>query len=88
MWWWVTALSGSITPLFIILSPILSYGDQAHSMHKAKSSAGFSLDIPLIMLVASLLRLVAPQFQGPDCDSRLQLTLEIQQDILLSRSQV
>ncbi|CCC13293.1 hypothetical protein SMACR_06584 [Sordaria macrospora] len=57
MWWWVTALSGSITPLFIILSPILSYGDQAHSMHKAKSSAGFSLDIPLIMLVASLLRI-------------------------------
>lgn len=74
MWWWLTALSGSITPLFIVLSPILSYGDQAHSMHKAKSSAGFSLDIPLIMLVASFLRSVTTQSQGPDYELRLWLT--------------
>jgi hypothetical protein len=44
--------------MFIILSPILSYGDQAVSMHRKKTSAGFSLDIPLIMLVASLFRCV------------------------------
>lgn len=33
-----------------------SYGDQIYSMHRARSSAGFSLDIPLIMLVASILK--------------------------------
>ncbi|KAK0739571.1 hypothetical protein B0T21DRAFT_362886 [Apiosordaria backusii] len=54
---WLTALSGYLTPAFLVLSPLLSYSDQAYSMHRAKSSAGFSLDIPLIMLVASLLRI-------------------------------
>lgn len=49
---------GYLTPIFIILSPVLSYGDQAVSMHRKKSSAGFSLDIPLIMLIASLFRCV------------------------------
>ncbi len=53
---WLTTLSGYLTPAFLILSPLLSYSDQALSMHRARSSAGFSLDIPLIMLVASLLR--------------------------------
>jgi hypothetical protein len=43
------------------MSPILSYSDQAVSMHRNKSSAGFSLDIPLIMLVASILKYGRPQ---------------------------
>ena len=55
---WFTDLTGVLAPAFIVMSPILSYGDQAVSMHRNKSSAGFSLDIPLIMLVASLLKLV------------------------------
>lgn len=53
---WLTSLAGYVAPLFLVLSPILSYGDQAMSMHRNKSSAGFSLDIPLIMLVASFFR--------------------------------
>jgi hypothetical protein len=53
---WLTNLTGFIAPFFIIMSPIISYGDQMISMQRNKSSAGFSLDIPLIMLVASLLR--------------------------------
>ncbi|KAJ3495847.1 hypothetical protein NLG97_g3091 [Lecanicillium saksenae] len=52
-----TAFIGFLAPLFIALSPVLSYGDQAIAMHRSKSSAGFSLDIPLIMLVASFLRI-------------------------------
>jgi hypothetical protein len=40
----------------IATSPITSYGDQIYSMHRTRSSAGFSLDIPLIMLVASILK--------------------------------
>lgn len=55
----ITTLSGYLTPAFLVMSPVLSYSDQALSMHRNKSSAGFSLDIPLIMLVASLLRLVS-----------------------------
>ena len=53
---WLRACAGYIAPFFIIMSPILSYSDQAISMRRNKSSAGFSLDIPLIMLVASLLK--------------------------------
>ncbi|KAF8536409.1 hypothetical protein BDD12DRAFT_890245 [Trichophaea hybrida] len=45
-----------IAPLFLITSPITSYGDQIRSMHSSRSSQGFSLDTPLIMLVASILR--------------------------------
>lgn len=45
--------------MFIIASPITSYGDQILSMHKNKSSAGFSLDIPFIMLTASILKCVS-----------------------------
>lgn len=45
-----------IAPLFIVTSPITSYADQIWSMSKKRSSAGFSLDIPLIMLVASILK--------------------------------
>lgn len=49
-------ITGYVAPVFIIISPITSYADQTLSIHKNKSSAGFSLDIPLIMLVASILR--------------------------------
>lgn len=54
---WLKAFAGYLAPIFLILSPVLSYSDQALSMHKRKSSAGFSLDIPLIMLVASMFRI-------------------------------
>ena len=60
---WLKAFAGYAAPIFLILSPILSYSDQVMSMHRNKSSAGFSLDIPLIMLVASVLKyefLLAP----------------------------
>lgn len=53
---WFTDLTGFIAPFFLIMSPIFSYSDQIISMHRNKSSTGFSLDIPLIMLVASFLR--------------------------------
>ncbi|KAF2269477.1 hypothetical protein CC78DRAFT_529259 [Lojkania enalia] len=46
----------SIAPIFIATSPITSYADQIYSIHKTRSSAGFSLDIPLIMLAASILK--------------------------------
>ncbi|KAI4602064.1 hypothetical protein KJ359_010930 [Pestalotiopsis sp. 9143b] len=49
-------LAGIAAPVFLISSPIISYTDQAMSMHKKRSSAGFSLDIPLIMLVACIFR--------------------------------
>ncbi|KAI2470345.1 hypothetical protein F4781DRAFT_391329 [Annulohypoxylon bovei var. microspora] len=53
----LATLASYAAPVFLILSPIFSYTDQAVSMHKARSSAGFSLDIPLIMLVASIFRI-------------------------------
>ncbi|PYH42719.1 PQ-loop repeat-containing protein [Aspergillus saccharolyticus JOP 1030-1] len=43
-------------PLFLITSPVTSYADQILSIHRSRSSAGFSMDIPLIMLVASILK--------------------------------
>jgi hypothetical protein len=52
----ISAIVTNIAPIFIATSPITSYGDQIYSMHRARSSAGFSLDIPLIMLVASILK--------------------------------
>jgi hypothetical protein len=57
MWDFIKACIGVLTPVFLVLSPVISYSDQALSMHRNKSSAGFSLDIPLIMLVASFLRI-------------------------------
>lgn len=45
-----------VAPILLVTSPVTSYADQILSMHRTKSSAGFSLDVPLIMLVASLLR--------------------------------
>ncbi|KAI1328810.1 hypothetical protein F5Y16DRAFT_398023 [Xylariaceae sp. FL0255] len=50
-------LTAIAAPAFLIASPIFSYTDQALSMRRLKSSAGFSLDIPLIMLVASIFRI-------------------------------
>jgi solute carrier family 66, member 2 len=49
-------ITGFVAPIFLIISPITSYADQTYAIHRNKSSAGFSLDIPLIMLVASILR--------------------------------
>lgn len=56
----ITEATAILAPIFIILSPIISYSDQAISMYRKKTSAGFSLDIPLIMLVASLLKFAPP----------------------------
>ncbi|KAI1486985.1 hypothetical protein F5X96DRAFT_652363 [Biscogniauxia mediterranea] len=53
----LVTLTGYAAPVLLVLSPFLTYTDQAISMHRAKSSAGFSLDIPLIMLVASIFRI-------------------------------
>ncbi|PMD37334.1 hypothetical protein L207DRAFT_432181 [Hyaloscypha variabilis F] len=53
----VSFITGFVAPIFIIVSPITSYADQIYSIHRTKSSAGFSLDIPLIMLVASILKI-------------------------------
>ena len=54
----IATVTGYAAPVFLVISPVLSYTDQAISMYRAKSSAGFSLDIPLIMLVASICRSV------------------------------
>ncbi|KAJ5831968.1 hypothetical protein N7474_000279 [Penicillium riverlandense] len=43
-------------PIFLITSPLTSYADQILSIHRSRTSAGFSLDIPLIMLVASIMK--------------------------------
>lgn len=45
-----------VAPVFLITSPLTSYADQIRNIHVTKSSRGFSLDTPLIMLVASILR--------------------------------
>ncbi|KAM3417517.1 hypothetical protein BST61_g5756 [Cercospora zeina] len=51
--WMVTHLA----PIFLVTSPVTSYADQILSINRNRSSGGFSLDIPLIMLVASILKL-------------------------------
>ncbi|KAL2760830.1 hypothetical protein ACRALDRAFT_1059419 [Sodiomyces alcalophilus JCM 7366] len=81
---WLASLTALLAPIFIILSPILSYSDQAMSMHRTKSSAGFSLDIPLIMLVASLLK--AFYWPGARFDNALlvqALIMIVMQSVLL-----
>ncbi|GAB7342787.1 hypothetical protein MBLNU457_g0924t2 [Dothideomycetes sp. NU457] len=45
-----------IAPIFIVTSPVTSYADQIYAIHRSRDSAGFSLDIPLIMLLASILK--------------------------------
>ncbi|KAL9114705.1 MAG: hypothetical protein Q9227_001383 [Pyrenula ochraceoflavens] len=52
----LTTLIDTFAPPFLLLSPLTSYTDQILSIHRSKSSAGFSLDIPLIMLSASILK--------------------------------
>ncbi|KZF20329.1 hypothetical protein L228DRAFT_25991 [Xylona heveae TC161] len=52
----VSYLITNISPLFLVISPITSYSDQIWSIHKTRTSQGFSLDIPLIMLVSCILR--------------------------------
>ncbi|RYP09033.1 hypothetical protein DL764_001529 [Monosporascus ibericus] len=64
-----TTLTGYAAPMFLIMSPIVTYTDQAMSMYRLKSSAGFSLDIPLIMLVASICRVF--YFPGARYDTAL-----------------
>lgn len=54
----LAAVTAYAAPVFLIASPILTYTDQAMAMYRSKSSAGFSLDIPLIMLVSSICRYV------------------------------
>lgn len=54
-----------IAPIFIITSPVTSYADQIYAIHSTKSSAGFSLDIPLIMLLASTLKSVRACLHAP-----------------------
>ncbi|KIX99362.1 uncharacterized protein Z520_04938 [Fonsecaea multimorphosa CBS 102226] len=56
MWGLVQLLVDYLAPIFLVLSPITSYADQIASIHRKKSCDGFSLDIPLIMLVASILK--------------------------------
>jgi hypothetical protein len=67
---WLEQTVSNVAPIVIALSPLISYSDQAVSMHRNKSSNGFSLDVPLIMLVASLLRFVLPR-------QRTQLALNL-----------
>ncbi|KAL1970775.1 hypothetical protein VTN77DRAFT_2609 [Rasamsonia byssochlamydoides] len=55
--WLVSLAIEYAAPFFLITAPITSYADQIYSIHRTKSSAGFSLDIPLIMLVASILKI-------------------------------
>src|SRR5438034_6168299 len=89
MLWWLTVAAACATPVFLVLSPVLSYSDQAISMHRNKSSAGFSLDIPLIMLIAALCRcerslnLHASEARGFQPSSNTVLTAAYAQSVLL-----
>lgn len=58
----IATVTGYVAPIFLVFSPILSYTDQVISMYRKRSSAGFSLDIPLIMLVASICRFALRPF--------------------------
>ncbi len=40
-----------------MFSPLTSYTDQILSINRTRTSAGFSLDIPFIMLTASILKI-------------------------------
>ncbi|KAI9891250.1 MAG: hypothetical protein M1814_002940 [Vezdaea aestivalis] len=52
----ISFITAYVAPVFLIVSPITSYVDQIWSIHKRHTSKGFSLDIPLIMLVSSIFR--------------------------------
>ncbi|KAF7546459.1 hypothetical protein G7046_g9290 [Stylonectria norvegica] len=81
---WFTTLTGYVAPFFLIMSPIISYSDQAVAMQRSKTSAGFSLDIPLIMLVASFLRIFYWPYEQYDLALLVQsLIMVVMQVILL-----
>jgi hypothetical protein len=84
-------VTGFVAPVFIIISPITSYADQIAAIYRSKSSAGFSLDIPLIMLVASILRYVLLGGQThpwPLFQDRWMHMLTLIQRVLLSWSAI
>ncbi|EXJ91585.1 alpha 1,3-glucosidase [Capronia epimyces CBS 606.96] len=56
MFRFISVVIDYFAPIFLVASPITSYADQIASIHRRKTSDGFSLDIPLIMLVASILK--------------------------------
>ncbi|KAM0435161.1 hypothetical protein ACHAPT_003251 [Fusarium lateritium] len=80
---WFMELTAWVAPFFIVMSPVLSYSDQIISMYRSKTSAGFSLDIPLIMLVASLLRIFYWPHAQYDTSLLLQSLLMIIVQIML-----
>jgi len=49
---WFEQFVQVFTFVFFLTSPLTSYGDQIFAMHRRKSSAGFSIDVCGIMLVA------------------------------------
>ena len=61
-----------------MISPLTSYTDQIFSINRTRTSAGFSLDIPLIMLTASILKI----FYWPG--ARYDLTLLIQAIVMVA----
>ncbi|KAA6413598.1 MAG: pq loop repeat protein [Lasallia pustulata] len=73
-----TTLISALAPIFLVLSPITSYTDQILSIHRTRTSAGFSLDIPLIMLTASILKI----FYWPG--ARYDLSLLLQAVVMLA----
>ena len=62
----------------LMISPLTSYTDQIFSINRTRTSAGFSLDIPLIMLTASILKI----FYWPG--ARYDLTLLIQAIVMVA----
>ncbi|KFY35462.1 hypothetical protein V494_05918 [Pseudogymnoascus sp. VKM F-4513 (FW-928)] len=76
-------VTGFVAPVFIIISPVTSYADQIAAIYRSKSSAGFSLDIPLIMLVASILRVFYYPGAQYDMSLLIQATIMIIVQVIL-----
>ncbi|KFZ14084.1 hypothetical protein V502_06290 [Pseudogymnoascus sp. VKM F-4520 (FW-2644)] len=76
-------VTGFVAPVFIIVSPITSYADQIAAIYRSKSSAGFSLDIPLIMLLASILRVFYYPGAQYDMSLLIQATIMIIVQVIL-----
>ncbi|MCJ1382404.1 hypothetical protein MMC17_005517 [Xylographa soralifera] len=74
----LSRMISAFAPIFLVLSPITSYTDQILAIHRTRTSAGFSLDIPLIMLSASILKI----FYWPG--ARYDLALLVQAAIMLA----
>ena len=62
----------------LVFSPLTSYTDQILSINRTRTSAGFSLDIPFIMLTASILKI----FYWPG--ARYDPTLLIQAAVMVA----